>query len=190
MENIALKFSLSCWAVFYLYWIVSAFETKRTADREPLLESVTYRIPLVAGVIMLVWASRLPRPWSAFVIQPSAGICILVMTLSLAGLGTCLWARMVLGRNWSSTVGVKVGHELIQGGPYRYVRHPIYTGMILMFTANVILEGRVVAILAWLLFVYSFLLKLLREERTMRRQFPSSYPDYAKRTKLLPPFVI
>jgi protein-S-isoprenylcysteine O-methyltransferase Ste14 len=97
---------------------------------------------------------------------------------------------MVLGRNWSSTVVIKVGHELVQRGPYRYVRHPIYTGMILMFAANVILAGRVGGILGLLLFAYGFVIKLLREERLMMQQFPSSYPEYMKRTKRLVPYVI
>lgn len=190
MEHIALKFSLSCWTIFYIYWLVSAFVTKRTAAREPVSESVIYRIPLVAAVVILVWAWRMPEPMSARVIRPSFGVSLLAMALSLTGLCTCVWARAVLGRNWSSRVVVKVEHELVHAGPYRYVRHPIYTGMILMFSANVILGGRVGAILALFLFVYGFVLKLRREECTMTKQFPSAYPEYVKRTKLLVPFVI
>jgi protein-S-isoprenylcysteine O-methyltransferase Ste14 len=190
MEHMALKVSGSCWTIFYIYWLVSAFATKRTAAREPVMESAMYRIPLVAAVVILVWAWRMPEPMSARGIRPSFGVGLLAMALSLAGLCTCVWARVVLGRNWSSRVEVKVDHELVQAGPYRYVRHPIYTGMILMFSANVILVGRVGAILALFLFVYGFVLKLRREERTMTKQFPSSYPEYVKRTKLLVPFVV
>jgi protein-S-isoprenylcysteine O-methyltransferase Ste14 len=190
MERIGLSFSLICWAVFYVYWLASAFATKRTAARESVIEALAYRIPTAAGVFMLVLAPRMPKPLSLLAIRSSAGVCIGVMTLSLAGLCICLWARMVLGRNWSSTVVIKVGHELVQRGPYRYVRHPIYTGMILMFAANVILAGRVGGILGLFLFAFGFVVKLLREERLMMQQFPSAYPQYVKRTKRLVPFVI
>jgi protein-S-isoprenylcysteine O-methyltransferase Ste14 len=190
MERIALFFTLICWAVFYVYWLVSAFATKRTAARESVIGSIAYRIPPVAGVFMVVLAPRMPEPLSHLVIRSSAGVCIGVMALSLAGLCTCVWARIVLGRNWSSTVVIKVGHELVQRGPYRYVRHPIYTGIIMMFAANVILVGRVGGILGLILFACGWVMKLLREERIMMQQFPSAYPEYMKRTKRLVPFVI
>jgi protein-S-isoprenylcysteine O-methyltransferase Ste14 len=85
---------------------------------------------------------------------------------------------------------VKVDQELVQAGPYRFVRHPIYSGMILMFAAIVLLVGRVGGILALGFFVYGFVLKLRREERMMLKQFPTSYPEYATRTKRLVPFIV
>jgi protein-S-isoprenylcysteine O-methyltransferase Ste14 len=125
------------------------------------------------------------------VVFPSAmPVCVLVIAFSTTGLFTCLWARITLGRNWSSVVLVKVDHELVQTGPYRFVRHPIYSGIILMFAAIVLIVGRMAGILALGLFVYSFVLKLRREERMMQKQFPTTYPEYVKRTKLLVPFII
>jgi protein-S-isoprenylcysteine O-methyltransferase Ste14 len=85
---------------------------------------------------------------------------------------------------------VKVDHELVQTGPYRFVRHPIYSGIILMFAAIVLLVGRAAGILAFGLFVFSFVLKLRREERMMLKQFPTSYPEYVKKTKLLVLFIV
>jgi len=190
MKGIAIYVTVACWVVFYAYWLASAFATKRTAERESVAGSLTYRIPVVLAVILLYHAVRMPKPLSEVVIPSTAPICALVVALSTTGLLTSLWARMALGRDWSSVVVLKVGQELVQAGPYRFVRHPIYSGMTLMFAAIVLLVGRVAGILAMCLFVYSFVLKLRREERMMLKQFPTTYPEYMKKTKRLVPFII
>ncbi len=189
MERIALYVTLACWGAFYAYWLASAFATKRTAVRESLVGSLSYRVPVVLAVVVLVYAARLPRPMSAVLTRSTLPVCVLVVALSTTGLVTCMWARITLGRNWSSVVLLRVDHELVQAGPYRFVRHPIYTGIILMFAAIVLLVGRVAGILAFCLFVYSFVLKLRREERMMLKQFPTTYPEYVKKTKRLVPFL-
>jgi len=190
MERIALYVTAACWGAFYAYWLASAFATKKTAARESFIGSLSYRLPVALAAIVLVYAARMPRPMSAVVFPHTTPICALVIVFSTTGVFTCLWARITLGRNWSSVVVLKVDHELIQAGPYRFVRHPIYSGIILMFAAIVLLVGRVAGILAFGLFVYSFVLKLRREERMMLKQFPASYPEYAKKTKLLVPFIV
>jgi protein-S-isoprenylcysteine O-methyltransferase Ste14 len=190
MQRIAFYVTATCWGVFYTYWLVSAFATKRTAVRESFPGSFIYRIPVVVAGIVLVYAARMPKPMSAVIFPSTTPICVLVVAFSTTGLVTCLWARITLGRNWSSVVMVKVDHELVQTGPYRFVRHPIYSGIILMFAAIVLLVGRAAGILAFGLFVFSFVLKLRREERMMLKQFPTSYPEYVKKTKLLVPFIV
>jgi protein-S-isoprenylcysteine O-methyltransferase Ste14 len=190
MERAAIYVTAVCWGVFYVYWLASAFATKRTAAKESFISSQAYRIPVGLAAMVLVYAAQMPKPLSAVAFPATTLVGVLVIACSTAGLATCLWARTILGRNWSSVVMVKVGHELVQAGPYRFVRHPIYTGIILMFAAIVLLVGRVAGILAFGLFVYSFLLKLRREERLMLKQFPTTYPEYIKRTKLLVPFII
>ena len=190
MERAALYVTAACWVVFYAYWLASAAFTKKTAVRESFIGSLSYRLPVVLAGIMLVYAPRMPRPMSGVVFPGTTPICVLVIAFSTTGLITCLWARITLGRNWSSVVLVKVDHKLVQAGPYRFVRHPIYSGIILMFAGIVLLFGRAVGILAFGLFVYGFVLKLRREERTMLKQFPTAYPEYVKRTKLLVPFIV
>jgi len=190
MQHIALYVTVACWVVFYAYWLASAFVTKKTAERESIIGSLSYRIPLLLAVILLVHAPRMPKPMSAVIFPSTTPVCTLVVALSTIGLATCLWARMTLGRNWSSVVVLKVDQELVQAGPYRFVRHPIYSGMILMFAAIVLLAERVAGIFALGLFVYGWVLKLRREERLMLKQFPTSYPEYVKKTKRLVPFII
>jgi protein-S-isoprenylcysteine O-methyltransferase Ste14 len=190
MQRIALYVTATCWGVFYAYWLAAAFATKKTALRESFIGSLSYRLPVALAAIVLVYASRMPRPMSEVIFPGTTPICVLVIAFSTTGLITCLWARITLGRNWSSVVLVKVGHELVQTGPCRLVRHPIYSGFILMFAAIVLLVGRVAGILAFGLFVYSFVLKFRREERLMLKQFPTAYPEYVRKTKRLVPYII
>lgn len=157
MQRIAVYVTVVCWGVFYAYWLASAFVTKKTATRDSFLGSVIYRIPVVLAAILLVYAARMPKPISAVIFPMTAPICVLVVAFSTMGLVICIWARMTLGRNWSSVVVLKVDQELVQAGPYRFVRHPIYSGIILMFAAIVLLVGRVVGILAFCLFVTALL---------------------------------
>ena len=190
MEHIALYVTVACWGVFYAYWLASAAFTKKTEARESFIGSLIYRLPVALAAMVLVYAPRMPRPMSAVIFPSTTPICVLVIAFSTTGLVICIWARITLGRNWSSVVVLKVDHELVQAGPYRFVRHPIYSGFILMFAAIVLLVGRVAGILAFCLFVYSFVLKLRREERMMLKQFPTAYPEYVRKTKRLVPFII
>ena len=162
MQRIALYVTVACWVAFYAYWLASGFFTKQTAKRESFIGSLIYRLPVALAGILLVYAARMPKPMSAAIFPDTTPICVLVIAFSTTGVVICIWARITLGRNWSSVVVLKVGHELVQAGPYRFVRHPIYSGIILMFAAIVLLVERAVGILAFCLFVYSFVLKLRR----------------------------
>ena len=105
------------------------------------------------------------------------------------GLAFAIWARHTLGRNWSGNPTVKEGHELVETGPYRLVRHPIYTGFLLAIAGTGIGRGQVRQLF---IFGTAFVLlwaKLRIEESLMLRQFPQTYPGYMKRTKALVPFL-
>ena len=91
-----------------------------------------------------------------------------------------MWARVHLGRNWSGSVTVKEGHELIRSGPYRYVRHPIYTGLLAAVLGSAIASGTVRALLGLLIIAAALLRKLRVEERFMRETFPGEYQRYAR----------
>jgi protein-S-isoprenylcysteine O-methyltransferase Ste14 len=99
-----------------------------------------------------------------------------------------VWARVYIGRNWSGTVTLKEGHELIRSGPYALVRHPIYTGLLLAFTGTAIACGDPAAVIGLALVLASFLYKLRIEEGFMRAVFPEQYASYAARVPALVPF--
>ena len=97
-------------------------------------------------------------------------------------------ARQRLGRNWSQTVSVKEGHELVTSGPYRHIRHPMYTGGFIACLGSAIVAGGAFVFL--LLFLGAiFLWRVGSEDKLMEQQFPNEYPDYKKRTKAVIPFV-
>ncbi len=113
------------------------------------------------------------------------GVAVLV-----AGLAIACWARALLGRNWSGEVVLKEGHELVERGPYRVVRHPIYTGLLvaLLGTAIKVRDWR--GLLAVALAFVSFWAKLRREERWLGEHFGAPYRDYVGRTHALLPGVL
>jgi protein-S-isoprenylcysteine O-methyltransferase Ste14 len=108
--------------------------------------------------------------------------------LVAAGLGLSVRARQHLVRNWSGTVQVKQDHQLICTGPYRLVRHPIYTGILLAFLGNAVVVGHWCGILAVLIAFGSFW-RLTVEERFMRETFGSAYEEYRGRTAALIPYL-
>ena len=189
MHSAVLNLTLLDWCIFYLFWLVTALRTKRTAKRESVGGSIGYRLPALLALLLLVYAHRLGAPLATRVIPEGAPTSLAALALSVTGLAFCLWARITLGTNWSSVVVVKQDHELVRSGPYRWMRHPIYTGMIAMFLANALLSGRIGGLLGAACLVASFYLKLLREEKVMRAEFPEQYPEYCRRVKRLIPFV-
>ena len=103
-------------------------------------------------------------------------------------MGTALWARVHIGRNWGSPMTRKDEPELVTSGPYRLVRHPIYSGILVAGVGTAVAlswQWLIVVALAGLYFVYSATV----EERYLTEQFPESYPAYKQSTKMLVPFI-
>lgn len=109
------------------------------------------------------------------------------MDIDLHSVVPVIWARRTLGRNWSANVQIKQDHELITAGPYRFVRHPIYTALILMFAGNAIVVGDVRGIIAVVIVTLSFWRKYLKEEAFMRQEFGERYEQYRQKTAPLFP---
>jgi protein-S-isoprenylcysteine O-methyltransferase Ste14 len=138
--------------------------------------------------VLLAWRDP---PWGVLTLRlwPRAfGVYLLGLALLVAGLGVAVWARAYLGRNWSGTVSVKEGHELIRTGPYAYVRHPIYTGLLAAVLGTAIASGTVRAALGFLIILAALARKLRAEEVFMRETFPDEYPRYSAEVPALIPF--
>jgi protein-S-isoprenylcysteine O-methyltransferase len=118
----------------------------------------------------------------------STALSILGLILAMGGDAFLIWARQALGRNWSQTVAAKEGHELITSGPYRYVRHPMYTGGLVAAVGSAVVAGGAFVFLLILLGVI-FIWRTGAEDKLMTELFPDEYPEYMKRTKKLIPFV-
>jgi protein-S-isoprenylcysteine O-methyltransferase Ste14 len=112
------------------------------------------------------------------------------VSVCLLGLFETLWARWTLAGNWSGAVTFKQGHELIRTGPYRLVRHPIYTGILAMGLGTALDIGEFHCWLALPFMAAAFWIKLKQEEKLLLRHFPQEYPIYKRQVKALVPFVI
>jgi protein-S-isoprenylcysteine O-methyltransferase Ste14 len=141
------------------------------------------------GIFLLV-APKL-SPLLRLTLTPHTDLSAAIGTVvCVLGLAVALWSRRTLAGNWSATVTFKQGHELVQAGPYRFVRHPFYTGILLMILGSVIGAGRLQSWLGFLIVCVGFLIKLKQEESLMLRHFPDEYPAYRTRVKALVPFLI
>lgn len=179
-----------CWGVFFVVWVLAAIFTKRTVCHESTTRRLRYMIPILIGCFLLFRGWRLPSPFNNYMIPQTDAILVVAAILTICGLALCLWARAVLGRNWSGTVTLKENHELIVRGPYRLVRHPIYTGILAMLVGVWLEQGRVAGLIGLILVFISLWIKLGYEEQVMLRQFPDQYPAYQRHVKRIIPFLL
>jgi protein-S-isoprenylcysteine O-methyltransferase Ste14 len=170
------------WAAFWIYWLAAAFSMKR--GRVPWSRSLGIRAVIVILVIVLVRVGVFRShgvntdPWRA-------GLGVVLFAL---GLAFAIWARVHIGRNWGSPMTQKDDPELVTTGPYRLVRHPIYSGILVAVVGTAVALswlGLIAVVLFGIYFVYSATV----EERYMTEQFPDTYPVYRNTTKMLVPFV-
>lgn len=175
-----------CWAAFIVVWLLTALNTKRTRQPWPADQRVIYLLGWVIAVELtirdLFWTEPRLVPRQGWGPLAACAACLLGTLL-------CLWARFILGRNWSGRVVLKEDHELIQRGPYRLIRHPIYTGIILMILACALLNGTPGNFLGVALFSLLHVWKSRQEEALLSANFPQTYPAYMSRTKALIPWV-
>jgi protein-S-isoprenylcysteine O-methyltransferase Ste14 len=177
---------LAIWIVFLVVWLVLAADTKAYARRNASSSGARVLILLVIPVLLRPpgirhFFGRLERAiWSPEL--ASVGIVLVALGISLA-----IWARLHLGRNWGMPMTLKQDAELVTSGPYAYVRHPIYTGVILAMLGSTLVS--VWWSLALVLFSIYFVWSAKTEEKIICEQFRDKYPAYMKRTKMLIPFV-
>jgi protein-S-isoprenylcysteine O-methyltransferase Ste14 len=177
------------WWGWGLYWMLSALRNKATQRRESLPSRLAHVLPLALGGALIAWPLA-PSSALAWRLWPSSFAAHWIgLTLVIAGLVFAIWARVYLGGNWSGTVTVKQGHELIRSGPYAYVRHPIYTGLITALLGTTLASGTVHAALGLAIIVASFVHKSRIEEGFMRETFPGEYQRYSAEVPALIPFM-
>ena len=189
MERTSNSIIIGCWIYFALYWVVSAAHGKKILERQSLLSALAHRIPIGLGWCLLVFR-RFPPPMNWQVIPHTAPAIVAGTAICVWGLYVTIWARRTLAGNWSSDVTFKQGHELIRTGPYRFVRHPIYTGLLVMCIGTAIAIGQLRCWLAVVVVGIGFWIKLSQEERLLMRHFPEEYPRYRKEVKALVPWII
>lgn len=178
------------WLLWGAVWLLWAFQSKQTRQRESLASQISYRIPIFAALYLIFATKHLGRLLTSAIFPYSPCLGWLGVAVTVLGFAFTFWARAILGGNWSGEVTIKVGHELVCTGPYRFVRHPIYTGMITAMAGTALAydQWRGIPIVA--LFWLSFTLKRLKEEQFMRQTFGVEYDDYARITGAIFPMLL
>jgi protein-S-isoprenylcysteine O-methyltransferase Ste14 len=170
------------WATFWVYWLAAAFSAKR--GRIQWSGQLRIRVVILCITIVLVRLGAFrghgikTEPWLV-------GIGLVLFAL---GLGFAIWARVSIGRNWGTPMTQKAEPELVTSGPYRLVRHPIYSGILTACVGTAVALNWVwltAVALAALYLIYS----AAAEERFLTERFPDTYPGYKRSTKMLVPYI-
>ena len=178
--------SLTEWSLLSIYWGAASREespVKRTETRTSRRIHVAL-VNLALLLVALPTAELTPRflpdlPWIGW-----AGLSI----QSAAGL-LAIWARQHLAANWSGEISIKMDHQLIRSGPYRVVRHPIYTGMLAMFVGATLISGQYHALVGLLMAGVAYWRKIRLEEASLSSAFGTVYDTYKSQTGSLVPKV-
>jgi protein-S-isoprenylcysteine O-methyltransferase Ste14 len=109
--------------------------------------------------------------------------------LFACGLALAIWARIHLGRNWGMPMTQRVEPELVTSGPYRFVRHPIYSGLLLGVVGTALATNFLGLAIAVILCAYFYYAATV-EEKNLVVAFPTAYPAYREHTKKLIPFLL
>ncbi len=175
------------WLVFVVVWMIWAFRNKPVQSRESVSSRLTYSVLTMAGFFAM-FSNDITRSWLRFRVFPNT---LLIQTLAVlitaTGIGIAFWARAYLGGNWSGAVTVKVGHQLVRSGPYGFVRHPIYTGLMLALVGTALARGQVRGLVGVMLAYAGFRMKSLIEERVMMNTFGAQYEAYKRSTGAIVP---
>jgi protein-S-isoprenylcysteine O-methyltransferase Ste14 len=172
-------------------WIVAMLWSNRTEKRDVIGAELIFRVFFYLGVILL-FALPLAPPYYAQTQLWHFGDTMnwILAGLTAAGVLFTWWARIHLGRLWSDWVVKKAGHHVVDTGPYRLVRHPIYSGLIFAAFATAIERGTSFALLGVAIVTLAFYIKARREERFLRAELgEDAYAAYARKTAMLVPFV-
>jgi protein-S-isoprenylcysteine O-methyltransferase Ste14 len=181
--------AMGCWLIFLLYWFVSAFRRKAEKKRESAGERLQHLIP-VGIAYFLLFQKHLPGAWLHVRFLPNTEFwAVTGAVVTAAGVVLAIGARQHLGENWSATVTLREKHELIRTGPYRTMRHPIYTGVLLATMGTGLIVGEVRALLCFVIAAWAFYFKASKEERWLSQEFGAQFEEHTKTTGMFLPRV-
>jgi protein-S-isoprenylcysteine O-methyltransferase Ste14 len=177
----------SLWLALLVYWLISAFRIKRAKHIEGHA-SRRLRMALTVLVFSLLFSPTARVGWlGARFVPPSEIIAVVGAIATAFGVGLAVWARYVLGKNWSAAITFKENHELIRTGPYARIRHPIYSGIILGLLGTALAIGEWRALAGTAVMFASYFIKARSEESLLAREFGPAFQDHLSRTGMFLP---
>jgi protein-S-isoprenylcysteine O-methyltransferase Ste14 len=190
MQTLALMIGYGLWFVFVIVWNVTARPVPTTATAGARRERL-YSLVVALGLTMIVVAPFLlaRRGFQIWTNPPLLAWAMLLIVV--AGIALCWWARLHLGRLWSAHVARKEGHRIVDTGPYRLVRHPIYTGFIVMDLGLALLCGSALALAGVVFMTVGLRIKAQLEEQFLSEELgAAAYSSYKARTPMLVPRLV
>ena len=184
-HQIFIQNTIALWVIVVIYWVINS----RTGPADHKGKELFSFIKLI-GSSLIIYAPLLTNGLIAtplFITSPISDIISLIF--SITGISTMILARHYLGKNWSGNVILQKEHTITKIGPYKFVRHPIYSGGLLAMLGSAIVVGQIFGF-AWVVFsTIGLIRKIKLEEGLLSSQFPEEYPYYKKKTKMLVPFL-
>jgi protein-S-isoprenylcysteine O-methyltransferase Ste14 len=177
------------WLVFVVYWAIGALKTRRTVQTETSASRYGILLLEVLGFVLIfsnAWSVEL-APLNRAVLPESYALAVSGVVLTWIGIAIALWARWHLGQNWSARITLKEDHELIRTGPYRFFRHPIYSGIDLAAIGGALAINRWRCVLGVILIIVGYWIKAKREERMLSNQFGPAFEEHCRKTGFLLP---
>ena len=177
------------WLLITAVWLGSLPFVKRTIHKQSFSSRFEQAAVLATGIYLLFGSPSNPDWFNQPALTVTLPIALAGFALAVCGIGFSIWARLTLGENWSSSPTIKQDHALIVRGPYRAVRHPIYTGLLVALLGSALQHGLVRSFLAVLVFGVGLWLKVSVEEQFMVHRFGEQYLRYRKDVSALVPFL-
>ena len=172
------------WIIFSLYWEIQSRNSAPTLTSESKASRAVHVVLTNAALLLIV----IPVPGLTTRFLPNTLILKLVgLLMEFAGLSLAIWARRVLGRNWSGEITIKEDHQLVRSGPYGKLRHPIYTALLAMYAGTTLVIGQTHALVGLLLAILAYLRKTRMEETNLVNAFGTRYSEYREETWALVP---
>ena len=177
------------WVTLGVVWAAAAIGAKAARRRETIRSRISHTVPIMLAVILLS-SRRLAGRYLAVPVLPHNLITFWPgFMLVLAGIALSITARVSLGGNWSGIVTLKQDHELIRKGPYRLVRHPIYTGLVVAVLGTAVAQGELRSVFAVALVAAALVRKIGIEEAFLMQEFGAAYDRYRREVPALIPFL-
>jgi protein-S-isoprenylcysteine O-methyltransferase Ste14 len=178
----------AAWWSFVAYWTISALWVKKAKVMESPVPRITHFLTGSFAILILAFHNYFPRRVDWQLWPRNKFTFWLGATVTLAGLGFAVWARIHLGRFWSGAITLKEGHRLIRSGPYQFVRNPIYTGIITGVAGTAITIGRTSGLVAVAIIFTVYSWKIRREEKLLAGEFGGEFAAYRREVPALVPF--
>jgi len=181
---------LVTWISYFTYWWLMAKDVKSSVRTESPLSRLIRSVSIILAFFLL-WIPEFPVSLLNIRFLPHSNLFFWIgFIVTSGGLYFSVWARKHLGKNWSQAVTIKDDHQLITDGPYAFVRHPIYTGLIVGFIGSSIALGEFRGLISDFLVFAVLWYKLKLEDKWLLEQFGESYKLYSRKVAALIPFVL